>query len=378
MATPELLDIESLLQPISDETPAGQDGRRDRSPTSLFYQIKDCRERARTAERNIMIDDENRNIANREWQNIVKLAPQMLQKQSKDLEVCAWLLEGMVRTHGFAGLKDSLQLTLGLVEQYWEQIFPIPDEEDDEDINETRCAPFAGLNGEGRDGTLIQPLRSIPITEEHDFGPYAYWQYQQALEIQKIHDEDARNERIATAGISMERFDRAISSSSRSFYENLVADIEIAIDAFGKLSAALDSRAGSHAPPSSNIRNCLREILGAVRHKAADKLDQPQAEADPLEPASAAETGSATAAPVSNTQNTIEAVIRSREDAFRQLQKLADYFRKTEPHSPISYQLEKTVRWGKMPLHELMMELLQDRQSRETYEMLTGVTLESK
>ncbi|MCG8311948.1 MAG: type VI secretion system protein TssA, partial [Pseudomonadales bacterium] len=56
--------------------------------------------------------------------------------------------------------------------------------------------------------------------------------------------------------------------------------------------------------------------------------------------------------------------------------KIAEFFKKTEPHSPVSYAIEKTVRWGRMSLHELMNELLLDSQAKENYEMLTGVKLE--
>ena len=42
--------------------------------------------------------------------------------------------------------------------------------------------------------------------------------------------------------------------------------------------------------------------------------------------------------------------IRTREDAFRTLLKVAEFFRKTEPHSPISYTLEELVRRGRLPL----------------------------
>ena len=39
-----------------------------------------------------------------------------------------------------------------------------------------------------------------------------------------------------------------------------------------------------------------------------------------------------------------------QEDAFRVLTSVADYFRRTEPHSPISFLLERAVRWGRLPL----------------------------
>ncbi|HMW72239.1 MAG TPA: type VI secretion system protein TssA, partial [Cellvibrionaceae bacterium] len=65
--------------------------------------------------------------------------------------------------------------------------------------------------------------------------------------------------------------------------------------------------------------------------------------------------------------------LANRDQAFKQLAEIAEFFRKTEPHSPISYMLEKAVRWGNMPLHELMQELISDDATRNRYSELTGV-----
>ncbi len=377
MASPEVIDIESLIQPISDEAPAGEDIRADRSPTSVFYKIKDARERARSAERNMFHEEDTGESANDAWREILEIAPEILRDKSKDLEVAAWYVEALLRIHGFAGLRDGFLLSKSLVADFWDDIFPIPEEDDEEDVREIRCAPFAGLNGEGRDGTLIAPLKRIDITEESDKGPYAYWQYQQALEIQRIHDEDARDERIASAGVSLDLFDKVINDTSVSFCQNLIADLEGAIDAYNELTQVFDEKAESYSPPSSNIKNTLSEILGTINHLTKDKL----ALAAPTEEASEEAAGEAGAPAASggsggDTTSIANAVVASREDAFRQLLKIAEFFKKTEPHSPVSYAIEKTVRWGRMSLHELMNELLLDSQAKENYEMLTGVKLE--
>src|SRR5690606_35970383 len=66
-------------------------------------------------------------------------------------------------------------------------------------------------------------------------------------------------------------------------------------------------------------------------------------------------------------------VINSREAAFKQLTEIAEFFRKTEPHSPVSYVLEKAVKWGHMPLDELIIELIPEASSRTHFSQLTGV-----
>ena len=65
--------------------------------------------------------------------------------------------------------------------------------------------------------------------------------------------------------------------------------------------------------------------------------------------------------------------LSNREDAFRTLLQVADYFERHEPHSPLSYLLKQAVRWGRMPLRELLGELITDDTARKEYCKLTGI-----
>ncbi|PCJ44959.1 MAG: type VI secretion system protein TssA [Moraxellaceae bacterium] len=374
MASPAIIDIESLLIPISEETPAGSDIREDRSANSLFYQIKDARERARTAERNAMLENDDAANAQEEWREVLNVAPKILTEVSKDIEVAAWYIEALVRVHGYAGFRDGLLLAQKLAENFWDNVFPIPDEDDDEDVRETRCASYAGLNGEGREGTIIPPIRNIEITEDREMDPLAYWQYLQAMEIQKVADEEVREERIAAAGISIDLFQRAMDSCSVEFCQNLIADIEGCLEAFQQLTTTLDEKGGEFSPPSSNIKNILTEILGVIKHLTKDKLAL-AAPAEGEEGEAGSEGESAATGGATQGAGVAAGAIQNREEAFKQILRIADFFMKTEPHSPVPYALEKAVRWGRMPLHSLMGELLTDSGARDTYELVTGVKL---
>ena len=46
--------------------------------------------------------------------------------------------------------------------------------------------------------------------------------------------------------------------------------------------------------------------------------------------------------------------INSRENAIKKLQEIATFFRKTEPHSPMSYTIEQVIRWSELSLPELL------------------------
>jgi type VI secretion system protein ImpA len=51
---------------------------------------------------------------------------------------------------------------------------------------------------------------------------------------------------------------------------------------------------------------------------------------------------------------------RDRADALRRLASVADFFRRTEPHSPVSYLVQRAARWGEMPLDEWLKEVVSD------------------
>jgi type VI secretion system protein ImpA len=51
---------------------------------------------------------------------------------------------------------------------------------------------------------------------------------------------------------------------------------------------------------------------------------------------------------------------QSREEAFQRIAVIATYLRRVEPHHPVSYLLERAVRWTHMPLEEWLNEVVQN------------------
>jgi type VI secretion system protein ImpA len=57
---------------------------------------------------------------------------------------------------------------------------------------------------------------------------------------------------------------------------------------------------------------------------------------------------------------TASGAIQNRQDALKRLTDIAEFFRKTEPHSPISYVLQRAVKWGNMPLELWLQDVIKD------------------
>ncbi len=365
MASQDNLDFEALLAPIEGEAAVGENLRDDASPTSVYYQIKDARSAARAAERNMEMDEEPSGFLD-EWRSILELSPDIIATRSKDLEIADWLTEALLRAHGFSGLRDGFRLMHGLVENFWDGLYPL----EDEDGMETKVAPLTGLNGDGGDGTLIQPIRKVHITQGGSDLPYAFWQYEQAGELAKVADEEKRQARIDAGALTMEQMTRAVSETPAPFYSDLVADLKACIDEFSKLNALLDEKCGQDSPPSSNIRNLLQTILDETSFLAKDKLisDEPASDGSEAEDGTDAAAGAA-----SGASPAVAGAIATREDAFNTMLKVAEFFRRTEPHSTLSYSLEEMVRRARMPLSDLLVELIPDNEARRGFLMRAGI-----
>lgn len=376
MAFPHVIDIDALVAPIAEDQPGGSDIREDRSPTSDYYTIKDARNSARAAERSAMFDDTDADLL-APWRDVAKSAEKILAGQSKDLEVASWYTEALIRLHGFTGLRDGFVLIERLVAEYWDSLYPEPDE----DGLETKVAPLAGLNGDGGDGTLLMPIRSAEITPEGDYGAFSFFQHQQARDADRIADDEAKAARVETLGYSLAEIDQCVNAASNEWAQNLVETIEAAIAHYKSINDALRASCGHDAPPSTNISTLLDEVLRTTRFIYKAQLEAlaasaAEAESAATEPEAAGAAAVQGAAPAAAAVRIAAGPVATREDALRLLEEAARYFRTYEPHTPLAPGLERLIGWGRMTVSELMTELLPDDQSRAVYSQLTGVRLD--
>jgi type VI secretion system protein ImpA len=358
---PEGFDLTALLAPISAEAPAGADLRKDYSPDSLYYRLRDARAEARAAERAIDGGSSDASSAS-QWRAVRDLAIEALSRQSKDLEIVAWLTEALLRSDGLVGLAAGFRLMAGLADDFWEKFFPQPEE----DGLAGRLAPVAGLSGMGGEyeGALIQPLRKLALFPRADGTPLEFWQYEQSREVAGIGDAKRREQRLKSGTLPFEVVEKeahAVDTASFALLRRRATDTGDAWQALGQI---LDQRAGADAPSTSQVREVLEEIK-----QVASRFAPPEAEA--TEEAPTAEPEAAPATESEQFPGTVAAglaVVRggftSREDALRMLAQIAEFFQRTEPHSPLAYTLKDAVRRGRMTWPELLEEMVPDAASR--------------
>lgn len=351
---------DTILQPISGEKVTGEDIRNNENIDSPYYKLRDMRSQARNKERQYMQDGNRQVLAISDWKNIKTNCLEILTSTSKDVEVLAWLIEACVRIDGFNGLTQSFNLARTLLEHFWDDIYPSPDE----DGLSTRVISFSGLNGYDTPGTLILPINCIQLLCNEEEEPIALWHIQQANNLANISDEKERTDQLAAGAMLPDMVKQQASNLTQDYFLTLTKDIEesmLAVEQlynFIKIKLGNNVGADNNCPQSNFIRESLKkcqEIISGFIH-------------------------SKTAEDSVNTNNTVAVSNKktnSREEVFEQLAQAANYFRKHEPLSPVAYLLEKTIYWGNLTLPELTKEIMTDDKLHYGYCHMIGAPIDN-
>jgi type VI secretion system protein ImpA len=342
-----------LINPIEENVPCGYNIRTNTDVREIYYEIKDARNQARAEERSVT-PGEVIKVSNN-WNLVSNLGLKIISSISKDIEVLAWLAEAQLRLQSFPGLTEIYDVTTSLLENYWDEIHSI----DENDIEE-KLAPLAGLNGFGTEGTLIQPLRLVSLVPDGKFGELSLWDFQIGQRSEEVDRREAIHNAATEAGVA------AMSAH--------LADVSACISAFARLNEVLTEKCGQMAPPSSNIRNVLQEIAAAIRSLGGRDEGGAATAAQSVSSSDESQSALVVSAATKSTANIVTPEgIASRDEAFELLMNVARYFRRTEPHSPISLAIETLVRRGRMDFSELLAELLPELQTRNAVLTAAGI-----
>ena len=352
------LDVEALLLPISEASPAGEDVRY----AGPYDRIGEAR---RAEDPSLPQGVWERGLKKADWDQVLSLARETLIRQSKDVQIGVWFLEAALHRAGFVGVSAGLRLLVGLCRTFWDDLHPRPDGDD----LEARLAPFIWLNEK-----LALELKRIPITRpgsRSDAVPYDFadWEWAERLENLAERDRSQYERAMADGRVTRAKFLGSVMFSPADFYQAQETAIVAAQARLRELSEFLDERCGRDAPTFRQFGEVLADILDLTRTFLDEKREKGEVEDDagraPV-PAELNEAGDAETriGPVT---------IRSRADAYRILSAAADYLLIHEPHSPTPYLVKRAVSWGHMTLTELLHELIQDEHDLNQIFKLLGL-----
>ncbi|MEJ7617378.1 MAG: type VI secretion system protein TssA, partial [Pyrinomonadaceae bacterium] len=252
-----VIDLEMLLAPISAERPSGEELRY----SGLYDEVRE----ARRAEDTLEQGDWKREPKTADWRQVERLTLNALAKQTKDLQICAWLDEALVRLHGLPGLRDGLKLMCGLHERFWETAYPEIEEGD----LEGRANTLSSF-----DRSLANALMSVPLTQAPDLANVSYLQFEdskqfdvpenlESLDSDTIERADKLKARAQKEGrTTSEDWRKARAATGRAFYEETYALLNECWAEYVDLDRVMDEKFGPGKPPGLAE---IKKSIDAVR-----------------------------------------------------------------------------------------------------------------
>ena len=362
------LELEGLLKVISDEAPCGIDC----SFSNEFYAIK----KARIQDDPLLEQgDWVAEPKQADWAFVSSQSIELLTEKTKDIRLYGWLLEAWSNLYGFEGIAEGLELTQQSLTEFWMQLHP----EIAEDDLDQRLGLLQGLINQ-----LPVLIKKTAIT--NTAISYSLMDYEALLHQQNLRRKHAEDYDDVPTNTSLEQFEQELFNTSKSFqYKNYQAFLEI-LKQWNILREVLDGLMGVDAPSFAAIESQLESLhsnLKKIYKTEAFGLQPAMATADSVEEKSAVDQQTSTqltehiavAASAINQpfQPHIQSHVANREQAMQVLQEISDYFQLNEPHSPVSYMLQKTIKWSQMPLHEWLAQVIKHEDPLEAVHEILGV-----
>ncbi len=367
---PPVIDLEAIFTPISEENPSGESQRY----SGLYDEILE----ARRADEDLALGVWKTELKIADFRRVIELSVPALTTQTKDLQISAWLCEALVSEFGFAGLRDSLKLMSGLQDKFWETLFPEIDEGD----MESRANAVDWMDDKA---SLV--IQKSPVTQGAnysflDFEDSKRFDIPDNLDTLTFEDQEkfralqaqAEKENRTTAAL----WRKAKADSRRAFYEELWVVIGECKAAYQDLNRVIEEKYDRNQMPGmTKLKKVFEEIEALVKklleEKRAEEPDETDAAAGADEAVESGADGETVAVAATGS-----GAIKSRQDALKRLSDLAEFFRKTEPHSPVSYLIQRAVKWGNMPLESWLQDVIKDEnilfQLRQTLGFNTDLT----
>jgi type VI secretion system protein ImpA len=361
----KIIDIDSLLNAVPGDNPAGIDLRADPSQTSTFRQIKDARQKARQLEKRAEEDGQKSVESIELWRLIRDKGLDVLRRESKDLEIVASLIEALLRLDGFAGLHEGVRTARELVERFWDHVYPRPDDEG----KETTVLPLIRLDGE----VLAGAVRRVPITEAKGQGPFLLWQYKQAeaLEGKSVQE---RQTQIDRGAVTKDMFESTARETSPEFFRSNFLALVGCRDELNGLAEAVNQRFPEAHAAYPSVLEAVEEGLSAFRLIAGRHLQEASLPGGQGNPAnSSGGPGGGVHSNSQNLRNLVDIEVNTREDALTCMENVAAFFERTEPQSLIPALLRKVIRWGRLAPADFYAELIDDDIVRERVFKLVGI-----
>jgi type VI secretion system protein ImpA len=326
--------LQSLLLPVGEAAPTGEDLEYDADFMAL--------ERAAAPKAERAVGDAVKAAEEPDWDRVKTLAEALLAR-AKDLRVAVHLSTAWMRTGGLPGWASGLILIRGLLEQYWDGVYPQLDADDGDD-------PTARVNSIVPLGDALSVLgyfRTTPFVQSPRLGRFSL-----------------RDLRIANGTLKISAAESSEGLPTMTDIEaccmdcpelELIASLEavsLIMEQAKAIDAIFNEHVGTAGPDLKALLSDSYELKKFIGSQAASRSPAQDSISD-LSDESSGEAGS----PMSGGVAASSGRIQSAEDVRRRLDELCDYYARIEPSSPIPLLLRRAQRLVGLSFVDLLQNL---------------------
>jgi type VI secretion system protein ImpA len=325
-------NLESLLAPISDDTPSGEDLEYDAEYLAL--------ERAAAPKAERAVGDNVKAAEDPDWDKVIELAEAVLGR-SKDLRAAVHLTTAWMRTSGMPGWNAGLALVRGLLEHFWDTVHPQLDAEDDNDPTSrvNSIVPLGDLQG------VLRYFRTTPFVQSPRLGRFALRDLRIASGALKVAAAEGETES------SMTEIEACCMDCAEDELVAVATAINESLENAKVIDGIFNDRVGSAGPDLKALLSDIYELKKFVGAQLARRLPQE---------AAAGEDGGAendAGSPGAGSVRASSGAIAGPQDVMRRIDELCDYYAKCEPSSPVPLLLRRAQRLVGMDFMDLLKDL---------------------
>jgi type VI secretion system protein ImpA len=327
-------ELEALLNPITESEPCVKDLEYD--PAFLKLQ-----ELARGKPEQV-IGDSVKAAQDPPWAE-VRDAATALFGSTKDLRVAAILHRALLKTDGVTGFANSVALIRNMLERYWPQVYPLLDAEDHDDATFRVNALVAALAGED----ALITLRSTPLVESRQFGRQSLRHYRIGRGTLKVDPSEAGGADPAQVLLRLESAFQDADLAAMQSVATALASTEQHLIAIQKL---LLDKADGIPEELTDLSTDVKEMKMLLETQLTRR-------------GAGGESGAGMAADLASgtggapTGQSLDGDVRNRADVVRAIDKICDYYRRSEPASPVPMLLQRAKRLVNKDFMEIIRDL---------------------
>ena len=320
-----LFDVEALLAPVSSEQPCGAD--MEYAPDMLALQQAAAGKPERGVGDTVVPAQEP------EWRDVASRCEAMLRK-TKHLGVAMHLARASCKQVGYLGAVQGLALVRGLVERYWDGVFPLLDSDDGSAMMRLNTLALLTVGDDGSARDLLREMGFAPLDASLGKAGLRVRDLTLAFGAAKPENgEAAPTEQGVSAALGELLGQRAdLAQALRDGHAHAQA-----------IKTVLDGLAPSEAPDL----NALVKLTQAVAFAASRVQSGSET--------SGASTSAGNGAGLSGARAV--GAIRTREDCLRALDQVCEWFAQNEPSHPAPYVIQRAKRLVKMNFLEIIRDL---------------------